>query len=112
VSQGGWSLFCSAPAAVDLMDPVSHIALRSAGARTALPGWPDDPELERLRDAFAFAATEEERKAIAVRTQLRAVESVPYLPLGMMSLVRGHSARLSGILEAAIPVYWNITKAG
>lgn len=112
VSQGGWSLFCSAPAAVDLMDPVSHIALRSAGARTALPGWPDDPELERLRDAFAFAATEEERKAIAVQTQRRAVESVPYLPLGMMSLVRGHSARLGGILEAAIPVYWNITKAG
>jgi hypothetical protein len=30
----------------------------------------------------------------------------------MMSLVRGHTARLSGILEAAIPVYWNITKAG
>jgi hypothetical protein len=30
----------------------------------------------------------------------------------MMSLVRGHSARLGGILDAAIPVYWNIAKAG
>ncbi len=37
---------------------------------------------------------------------------VPYVPIGMMSLVRGHSARLSGILEAAVPVYWNIAKGG
>jgi hypothetical protein len=28
-----------------------------------------------------------------------------------MSPVRGHAARLSGILDAAIPVYWNIGKA-
>ncbi|MBU8540703.1 ABC transporter substrate-binding protein [Falsiroseomonas tokyonensis] len=110
VGQGGWSLFVSAPAAVDLMDPVSHIALRAAGARTALPGWPDDPELERLRDEFAFAATQEDRQRIARQVQQRAVETVPYLPIGMMSLVRGHSARLQGILNAAIPVYWNISK--
>jgi peptide/nickel transport system substrate-binding protein len=110
VSQGGWSLFVSAPAAVDLMDPVSHIALRSAGARTALPGWPEDAEMERLRDAFAVAPTLEERRRIATATQVRALEVVPYLPIGTMSLVRGHTARISGILDAAIPVYWNITK--
>lgn len=112
VNQGGWSLFCSAPAAVDLMDPVSHIALRSAGARTALPGWPEDAEMERLRDAFAFAPTPEERRRIAAATQARALEVVPYMPIGMMSLVRGHTTRISGILDAAIPVYWNISKAG
>jgi hypothetical protein len=28
-----------------------------------------------------------------------------------MYLVRAHSAKLSGILTAAIPVYWNIRKA-
>ena len=43
--------------------------------------------------------------------QARALEVVPYVPLGTMSLVRGHAARLSGILEAAVPVYWNIAKA-
>ncbi len=110
VGQGGWSVFVSAPAAVDLMDPVSHIALRAAGERTALPGWPDDPELERLRDAYAAAATIEERRRLATATQLRALEVVPYLPIGMMSLVRGHTASLNGILDAAVPVYWNIAK--
>ncbi|MBS7809679.1 ABC transporter substrate-binding protein [Roseococcus pinisoli] len=110
-NQGGWNLFVSAPAAVDIMDPVSHNGMRAAAARTALPGWPDDPELERLRDAFAAAGTLEERRRLAMASQLRALEVVPYIPIGMMSLVRGHSARLSGILEAAIPVYWNITKA-
>jgi peptide/nickel transport system substrate-binding protein len=112
VAQGGWSLFVSAPAAVDLMDPVSHIALRAAGARTALPGWPDDAELERLRDAYAVATDEAERKRLAAATQARALEVVPYVPIGMMSLVRGHAARLSGVLDAAIPVYWNIAKSG
>jgi peptide/nickel transport system substrate-binding protein len=110
--QGGWSLFVSAPAAVDLMDPVSHIALRAAGERTALPGWPDDPELERLRDAYARAGGDEERRRLAAASQARALEVVPYVPIGMMSLVRGHIARLSGILEAAVPVYWNIAKGG
>jgi peptide/nickel transport system substrate-binding protein len=110
-ANGGWSLFVSAPAAVDLMDPVSHIALRSAGERTALPGWPSDPEMERLRDAYAVAATEEERKRLATASQARALESVPYVPIGMMSLVRGHAASLSGFLDAAVPVYWNVTKA-
>ncbi|WP_426959067.1 ABC transporter substrate-binding protein [Muricoccus radiodurans] len=107
----GWSLFVSAPAAVDLMDPVSHIALRSACERTALPGWPCDSEMERLRDAYAAAGTEEERRRLAAATQARALEVVPYVPIGMMSLVRGHAANLSGILEAAVPVYWNIAKS-
>jgi len=110
VAQGGWSVFCSAPAAVDLMEPVSHIALRAAGARTALPGWPEDAELERLRDLYPTARSLEERRAIAAQVQARALEVVPYMPIGMMSLVRGVSARLSGILEAAVPVYWNIAK--
>jgi peptide/nickel transport system substrate-binding protein len=110
VAQGGWSVFCSAPAAVDLMEPVSHIALRAAGARTALPGWPEDAELERLRDLYPAARSLEERRAIAAQVQARALEVVPYMPIGMMSLVRGVSARLSGILEAAVPVYWNIAK--
>jgi peptide/nickel transport system substrate-binding protein len=92
------------------VEPVSHIALRAAGARTALPGWPEDAELERLRDLYPAARSLEERRAIAAQVQARALEVVPYMPIGMMSLVRGVSARLSGILEAAVPVYWNIAK--
>ena len=42
--------------------------------------------------------------------QADALEVVPYMPIGMLSLVRGCSVRLSGILEAAVPVYWNIAK--
>jgi peptide/nickel transport system substrate-binding protein len=89
VQSGGWSLFCSAPAAVNLMDPVSHIALRAAGPRTALPGWPDDARLEALRDAYATAPDHDARQAIAAEVQARALEVVPYVPLGTMSLVRG-----------------------
>jgi peptide/nickel transport system substrate-binding protein len=33
------------------------------------------------------------------------------VPLGQLHLVRGYSSKLSGILNAAVPVYWNIRKA-
>lgn len=43
--------------------------------------------------------------------QLQTNEAVPYVPLGQLYLARGYSARLSCILAAPLPVYWNIAKA-
>lgn len=110
-NQGGWGLFVSAPSGLDTMDPVGHIAMRSACERTGLPGWPCDAEMERLRDAFIAATNDGQRREAAEGYQRRATETVPYMPLGQFSLVRGYSARLQGILDAPVPVYWNISKS-
>jgi peptide/nickel transport system substrate-binding protein len=106
----GWNLFVSAPSGLDAMNPAGHNAMRSACERTGLPGWPCDAEMERLRDAFLAAAGEDQRRALAAEYHARALASVPYVPLGQFSLVRGYSARLQGILDAPVPVYWNIAK--
>lgn len=110
-SQGGWGLFVSAPTGLDGMDPSGHNAMRSACERTALPGWPCDAEMERLRNAFIAASNDSQRAESAEAYHRRATETVPYVPLGQFSLVRGYSARLQGILDAPVPVYWNISKA-
>jgi peptide/nickel transport system substrate-binding protein len=108
-TQGGWSLFISAPTGADMMDPLGHLALRS-NCEKAWFGWPCDAEIEKLRDQFAVADAAR-RVEIARAVQVRALETLPYVPLGQMSLVRAHSAKLTGILNAAVPVYWNIRKA-
>jgi peptide/nickel transport system substrate-binding protein len=66
--------------------------------------------MERLRGTFLAAPDADARRAAAAAYHARALESVPYVPLGQFSLVRGYSARLAGILDAPVPVYWNISK--
>jgi peptide/nickel transport system substrate-binding protein len=109
-AKANWSLFISGPAGPDMNDPLGHLALRSNCER-AWFGWPCDAEIERLREAFAKATDAAEQKKLAEQIQLRAHEVVPYVPLGQLYLVRGYSAKLSGILAAPLPVYWNIAKA-
>ncbi len=110
-NQNGWGLFVSAPTGLDGMDPSGHNAMRSACERTALPGWPCDAEMERIRDAFIAATSDAQRAEAAQAYHRRATETVPYVPLGQFALVRGYSARLQGILDSPVPVYWNISKA-
>jgi peptide/nickel transport system substrate-binding protein len=109
-SAGGWSLFISAPTGADMMDPLGHLGLRS-NCEKAWFGWPCDEQIEKLRTGFASVADMGKRAEIARAVQTRAIETLPYVPLGQLNLVRAHSAKLSGILNAAIPVYWNIRKA-
>jgi peptide/nickel transport system substrate-binding protein len=109
VANGGWSVFLAGPAGLDTMDPLPHFPLRAAGAN-AWPGWPQDAEMEQLREAFADASDVAERRRIAERMQRRAVEVVPYVPVGQLALVRGIRANLGGVLTAPVNVYWNITR--
>ena len=109
-ASGGWSLFISAPTGADMMDPLGHLGLRS-NCEKAWFGWPCDAEVEKLRNGFASVSDTAKRVEIAKAVQVRALETLPYVPLGQMYLVRAHSAKLTGILNAAIPVYWNIRKA-
>jgi peptide/nickel transport system substrate-binding protein len=63
-----------------------------------------------MRTEFALASDPEQKKKLATAIQLRAVDYVPYWPAAQLYLVRGVRANVDGILKAAIPVYWNITK--
>src|SRR3981189_555394 len=70
--KGGWGAYFTSWGATDVLNPVSA-AFLNASCDKATFGWPCDPELEKLRDAFASEADPAKQKAIAEQAQLRGV---------------------------------------
>jgi peptide/nickel transport system substrate-binding protein len=107
--KSGWNIFITASGAATVMDPVSNFAL-SAACDKAWPGWPCDPELEKLRDEFARASDDKARKVLAEDVQVRAMEIGVYVPLG--EYVRAIAARntVKGLVQGYSMVLWNVEK--
>jgi peptide/nickel transport system substrate-binding protein len=91
-------------------NPIDSYAL-GAACDKAWFGWPCDAELERLRDAFARAADDRERKAIAEQAQVRAMEVVTYVPLGEYANPVAARRNIKGLLPGPqTMVLWNVEK--
>ncbi len=106
--KGGWSVFQTSWSGIDHATPAGHVFLRGNG-RAAAPGWPNSPEIERLRDAWLQAPDPAAQRALAVQIQLQAFEDVPYVPLGVQYQQTAFQASLRGVLPGA-PVFWNVSR--
>jgi peptide/nickel transport system substrate-binding protein len=111
VGKDGWHIFFSYGAWWPRTAPVSENALSAACHPQAWFGWPCDQELEALRDAFALAGTDEDRRAIAERIQVRAMAVGTHVPLGEFRTVTAAHRNLFGFVTGAnSTVYWNLEK--
>jgi peptide/nickel transport system substrate-binding protein len=110
-AQGGWNIFVTTSGGVNGSDPVLHTWI-GAACDKGLFGWPCDPEVENLRNAYAFAQTEEEKKKAARELQKRAIEQVVYVPFGQWTQPLAYRAdRIEGIVpNTGLVVLWNISK--
>jgi peptide/nickel transport system substrate-binding protein len=108
VSQGGWNIFHTSWAALDMVNPAGHVFLRGNG-RAAAPGWPDSPRIEQLRDAWFASPDLAAQQTIAHSLQRQAFQDVPYIPLGQYFLPTAYQANLTGIIHGN-PVFWNVTR--
>ena len=108
VSQGGWNIFHTSWAALDMVTPAGHVFLRGNG-KAAAPGWPNSPRIEALRDAWFIAPDDAARYRIAQDLQRQAFEDVPYIPLGQYFVPTAHRADLTGIIHGN-PVFWNVRR--
>ena len=106
--KGGWNAFLSAWDGSDVLDPAGHVMLRGNGAE-AWFGWPTDPELERLRDAWFAAKDLGEQKVIAAAIQREALKSVPYIPVGQNFQPTAFRSDLGGQLEG-FALFWNVRR--
>jgi peptide/nickel transport system substrate-binding protein len=107
-SRGGWSAYFSNWAGLDHIDPAGHLVLRGNGAQ-GFVGWPDSPELERLRDAWFEAPDLASQQAIARAMQERAMIDVPYVPLGQFFQPMAYRRSLRGVAQpGGIPRFWNV----
>ena len=99
-AEGGWNMFCTGFSGLDFFTPASHLPLRGNG-KGAWFGWPDDPKIEALRDAWFNAPDLAAQKKVGAEIQLQAFENVPYYPLGCGAasdrVPAGHHRRAGGL---------------
>jgi len=110
VDQGGWSIAEGAWQDADILSPATNGSVNARGRHGAFYGWPQDDEIEKLRDAFVRATDFAKQKELATEIQKRAYEVVTYIPTGEWHVPFAYRDNLSGIVGGPVPVYWNISK--
>jgi peptide/nickel transport system substrate-binding protein len=109
--EGGWNMFFTYQGAADSMNPLVNGAMVGKGKEGGWFGWSEDPKLEELRDAFARAASPEDRKKIAFDVQKEAYDQVIYVPLGQFQAPSAWRKSLTGVIDGpATPMFWNVDK--
>jgi peptide/nickel transport system substrate-binding protein len=111
-SQGGWSMYHYVTTTTELMNPIANILVDTKGKAGPFPGWPEDAQIESLRDKFALESNPDQQKTIAETIQARAYDVVTHIPGGQIRQPVAHSKTLKGIVPAPAPLFWNVEKTG
>jgi peptide/nickel transport system substrate-binding protein len=108
--KGGWNVFFTSFGGIDQYTPAGHLGLRGNGAN-AWFGWPTDPKLEELRDAWFAAPDAAAQKKIGQDIQAEAFQFVPYLPIGEYIQPTAHTKAITD-LQKGFPMFWNVKRVG
>jgi peptide/nickel transport system substrate-binding protein len=90
-------------------DPLRAFGV-AANGKGAWFGWPDVPEIERLRIEFSRTGEEAKRKQLAGQIQKLVIAEGVLLPMGQYYVPAAYRNSISGALEAPVPVFWNVQK--
>lgn len=107
--KGGWGMFCTTYEGASVADPASHFPMRGNGPDGWF-GWPTDPEMEALRDRWFDAPDVAGQRAVCDAMQLRAMETVPFYPVGQRFLATAVRDSLQGLVAAPYPIFWGVRK--
>ena len=109
-AQGGWNMFHTTWVFADMLTPVQNLGVNARGKDGGWFGWPQDAEIEKLRDQFVRATDPAKQKEIAAAIQVKAYEDVMWIPTGMYFQPMAYRANLAGVLKGPAPFFWNIEK--
>jgi peptide/nickel transport system substrate-binding protein len=107
-SEGGWNLFITAWSAVDLVSPLSNGNLNALCDKGNY-GWYCDPKLTDLQDRWSRTTDPARSKTLAAEIHREAYASGAYVPLGQYQQPGAYRS-ISGIVQAPVPVFWNLRK--
>lgn len=110
VEHGGWSTFVTTADGLGLANPIGNNMIRGTGA-TAWFGWPTNPRLVALREAWLDAPDLAAQRKIADDIQRVVWEEVPYIPVGQWALPIAYRTNVTGILRSPYPTFWNVSKS-
>lgn len=107
-AQGGWSVYFGIWSGLSVLNPAVHQSLQGTG-EDAWIGWPNLPELERLRQSWLDAPDLAAQQQVARSIQEQAFQDVPYVPLGQFFAPIAYRKDLTGIVQG-FPVFWNVRR--
>jgi len=107
--KGGWNVFHTYSVSADALNPISNSYFAANGDK-AWFGWPNDPEMEKLRDQYAKETDPAKGKALAATVQARALQTGQFGWLGQWYGPGATRSNVSGWLKAPVPVMWNVEK--
>ncbi|WP_372612720.1 ABC transporter substrate-binding protein [Aquicoccus sp.] len=110
VDEGGWHMFATNWVGADVFNPLVNNMVNGKGPDGGWFGWPEVPELEELRMAYATAGSLEEQQEYAAKIQEVAYEEGVYAPIGEYIVPSAWTSNLDGVLDGPAPFFWNISK--
>ncbi len=96
--KGGWNIFYTWLGGFGNLSPAPSIGIRGAGTASWF-GWPTDPKMEALRDAWFEAPDIATQKKLCDDMQAQFWINPPFAPLGMYDLPTAHHAYLQDIRD-------------
>ena len=108
-AEGGWNIFFTNWMVPEISDPLINVMVNGRGD-DAWFGWPTDDAIEALRSDFVAAASDAERKEIAVKIQEHVMDNVNYIHLGEYIMPQARQNAIQNIIPSPVPVFWNMTK--
>ena len=109
-AKGGWNAFCTSWGGLSVSDPGGHFPMRGNGANGWF-GWPDDPKMEALRDAWLDAPDRPAQQKLCQDIQAYAMEQVPIIPTGQWFYPTATRNNVSDLVRAGVMLHWNVRKS-
>ncbi len=108
IDKGGWNIFMTFLGGSGNISPASNSPLRGSGAN-AWFGWPVDPEMEALRNAWFAAPDVDAQRKICARMQAQYFKMAPYVALGMYDMPTAFHTYLTDIREG-YPQFYGVKR--
>ncbi|MBC7706514.1 MAG: ABC transporter substrate-binding protein [Rhodoferax sp.] len=109
--QGGWNVFYTYSGGNSAASPISLFAHAAIG-RKGWFGWPENPQIETMRNEWAAASTLDARKAVASRMNRTMIDYVHDIKTGQwVAPVAYRSDRLRNMVQVPEVVpWWNVER--
>ena len=104
----GWHLFPTAFNGLTAASPLTNIGIRTG--KDAWFGWPSDPTVPALIEAYAEAGDADAQREALSRLSEQLFAVLPYINFGQWSAPVAYRQGVSGLLTSPIPTYWSVSK--
>jgi peptide/nickel transport system substrate-binding protein len=109
IEKGGWNIFHTWLVGPDMTNPAINYPMRGVGDKSWF-GWPTDPRMEELRNAWFDAIEPGQQKQLIDEMQKHAWETVPFIPTAQFVIPTAYRANVSGLLISPVAFLWNVEK--